>query len=61
MTEGEAIQARLLEYYTPEEADMWLCSPHPQLEGRRPIDLLAVGEGEAVHKVLDRLDADGYL
>ncbi len=58
---GDAIRNRLSEYYTPEESDMWITSPHPQLEGQRPIDVMARGDYDAVHAILDRLDGDGYL
>lgn len=58
---GNDLKVRLAEYYTPEEADLWLCSPHPQLEGQRPVDLMARGEHEKVNEILDRLDSCGYL
>ena len=61
MTDGERLRERLAKYYTPEEADLWICSPHPQLEGQRPIDLMDRGESEAVFAILDRLDSDGFL
>ena len=56
-----ALQERLSVYYTPEEADLWLCSPHPQLEGQRPVDVIARGDAALVFAILDRLDADAYL
>lgn len=52
---------RLLEYYTDEEAREWLHVAHPQLDGKKPIDLIKVDQSQMVHAVLDRLDADGYL
>ena len=52
---------RLMEYYEPDQADTWLNSPHPQLEGQLPIELIARCEGGPVLDVLDRLDGDGYL
>lgn len=61
MTEGNKLKTRLAEYYTPEEADMWIRSPHPQLEGQRPIDLMERGEHEKVNEILDRLDSCGYI
>lgn len=61
MTDGERLRDRLAEYYTPEEADLWICNPHPQLEGQRPIDLMDRGESAAVLAILDRLDSDAYL
>lgn len=59
--EADRIKSRLGEYYTPEETDRWLSSPHPQLEGALPADLIARGEHNVVHQVLDRLDSGGYL
>jgi len=52
---------RLQEYYTPEEIRLWLYAPHPQLEGRRAIDLIHEGKTEAVLTVLNRLDAEAFL
>ena len=52
---------RLNAYYTDEEAVLWLRSPHPQLEGPKPIDLISWGDGHLVVEVLDRLDAGVYL
>lgn len=34
---------RLAEFYTPDEARLWLCSPHRLLAGRRPAELIARG------------------
>lgn len=32
------LKKRLLVFYTDEEADKWMTSPHPLLEGRRAVD-----------------------
>lgn len=58
MTARERIVQRLLEYCTPE---LWLASPHPQLEDAVPNRLIAEGEAGVVEEVLDRLDGDVYL
>lgn len=55
------IVGRLEEYYSAAEIRSWLYAFHPQLEGRRAIDLIIEGNSEAVIGVLDRLDADAYL
>ena len=52
---------RLEDYYTNEEIRMWLYARHPQLEGQRAIDIIHGGRVEDIFRVLDRLDADGYL
>lgn len=55
------IGERLANYYTPTEARRWMDSPHPQLNGERPTDLVMRHEFEPVHAILDRLDSDAYL
>jgi uncharacterized protein (DUF2384 family) len=52
---------RLEDYYTNDEIRMWLYARHPQLEGQRAIDLIHGGRVEDIFRILDRLDADGYL
>ena len=52
---------RLDEYYTPEEVRIWLYSDHPQLSGRRAIDLIVEDRTAEVIAILDRLDTDAYL
>lgn len=52
---------RLASYYTPDEIRAWLYARHPQLEGRRAIDLIHEDKSEEVLNILDRLDADAYL
>ena len=52
---------RLEDYYSNDEIRLWLYARHPQLEGRRAIDLIHDGKVVEIFRVLDRLDADGYL
>jgi uncharacterized protein (DUF2384 family) len=52
---------RLSEYYSPDEIRSWLYARHPQLDGRRAIDLVHDRRTEAVLRVLERLDNDVYL
>ncbi len=52
---------RLSEYYSSEEVRAWLCAPHPQLDGKRAVELINAGRSEEVIAILDRLDADAYL
>ena len=52
---------RLSEYYNAEEVRTWLYAPHPQLDGKRAIELIHEQRTEEVLKTLDRLDADVYV
>lgn len=52
---------RLAEFYTPEEARLWLYAPHPQLEGQRAMDLLRARRTAELLTILDRLEAEAYL
>ena len=45
----------------PEQVRAWLSAPHPQLEGKRAIDLIRNKQTEEVIAILDRLDADAYI
>lgn len=55
------IMQRLSEYYSADEIRMWLYARHPQLDGKRAIDLINQNRSEDVLRILDRLDADVYL
>jgi len=55
------ITGRLQEYYTPDEIRTWLYARHPQLEGRRAIDLIHEGKSIEVLRILERLDSGAYL
>lgn len=52
---------RLGDFYTPAEIRTWLYAPHPQLEGRRAIDVIHAGRMTEVLETLDRLEAGVYL
>jgi len=51
---------RLAELYTPDETRMWLYSRHRLLDGKRPIDLIQIGQAEAVLEVIESLDQGTY-
>lgn len=52
------LRKRLLaNFYTVEEANKWMHSPHPQLDGRVPI----LSEVREVAAILDRLESGAYL
>ena len=55
------IVGRLQEYYSSDEIRTWLYARHPQLEGRRAIDLIHEGKAIDVLRVLERLDAGAFL
>lgn len=55
------IVQRLSEYYIADEIRTWLYARHPQLDGKRAIDLINQNHSEDVLRILDRLDADVYL
>ena len=51
------IADRLADLYSVEEANEWLTGPHPQLEGRIPIE----GPYLEVAAIIDRLESGAYL
>lgn len=55
------VAERLADFYTPEEARLWLHSAHPLLHGRRAIDLINQGRTSEVLEVLEQLDSGAYL
>lgn len=52
---------RLLEFYEPDEAEKWMRSPHPQLENKTALSLIANGQSDAVNQVILRLETDAYI
>lgn len=52
---------RLSDFYTPDEARLWLHSRHPLLENERAIDLINADRTEEVLAVIERLDAGAFL
>ncbi|MCY3878873.1 MAG: DUF2384 domain-containing protein [Rhodobacteraceae bacterium] len=61
MSDLSYVVMRLSEYYGHEEVRAWLYARHPQLDGRRAIDLIHGEQTEEVIAILDRLDADAYI
>ena len=47
--------------YHPDEARLWLFSPHSELDGRRPADYIADGHVDEVLAIIDRLQTGAYL
>jgi transcriptional regulator with XRE-family HTH domain len=52
---------RLSDFYTADEARLWLHAKHPLLNGERAIDLIAQDRTEEVLAVIDRLDDGAFL
>ena len=52
---------RLSDFYTPDEARLWLNSRHPLLNNERAIDLINGDRTEEVLGVIERLDSGAYV
>lgn len=52
---------QLAAFYEPDEARLWLFSPHSELAGERPADLIAEDRMEEVLAVIDRLQSGAYV
>jgi transcriptional regulator with XRE-family HTH domain len=57
----EWIAQLLSEFYTPEEAKLWLFSPHRQLDGARPADLISEDRMDEVLALIDQLQSGAYV
>lgn len=55
------VAERLADFYAPDEARLWLQSPHPQLNGARPYELINQGRASEVLEIIERLDSGVYL
>jgi transcriptional regulator with XRE-family HTH domain len=55
------VAARLADFYEPDEVRLWLQSPHPQLAGVRPYDLIVENRTAEVLEIIERLDSGVYL
>ena len=56
----EWLVSELAELYHPQEAHLWLFSPHKQLKGERPVDLIERGETEVVLQIIAQLKDGAY-
>lgn len=50
----------LAELYLPDEARVWLFSKNRLLSGKRPVELIATGEIDAVLQVISQLKDGAY-
>jgi transcriptional regulator with XRE-family HTH domain len=57
----EWLVGELAELYKPKEAHLWLFSPHKQLAGARPVDLIERGETEKVLALISQLKDGAYV
>jgi antitoxin Xre/MbcA/ParS-like protein len=56
----EFLLQELGEFYSPEEARLWLFAPHRLLQGERPADLIQQGRIDEVFVLLDQLRDGAY-
>jgi putative toxin-antitoxin system antitoxin component (TIGR02293 family) len=57
----EWLVKELSELYPPEEAHLWLFSPHKRLAGQRPADLIQVGKTEEVLRIIAQLKDGAFV
>jgi len=57
----EYLTERLAEFFEPEDARLWLFAPHPQLNGERPVDLIAEGRQKDVLAIIARLQDSAFV
>lgn len=52
---------QLAQFYTPDEAKLWLFSHHQLLGGERPADRIADGRIKDVLQLIEQLQSSAYL
>jgi uncharacterized protein (DUF2384 family) len=57
----ERIRRKMLEYLKRHEIDIWLRTPHPLLDGRRPCDMINHGDASEVYALVDQLDSGAFI
>src|SRR5437660_5250138 len=57
----EWLVKELSELYPPEEAHLWLYSPHKRLAGQRPADLIQAGKTEDMLRVIAQLKDGAFV
>ncbi len=57
----EWLATQLAEFYEPDDARLWLYSPHRLLAGRRPAELIAEGDTDSVLALIDQLRDGAYV
>jgi transcriptional regulator with XRE-family HTH domain len=61
LLELDWLAEQMAQIYTPDEAKLWLFSPHKLLGGERPADRIANGRTEDVLQLIDQLQSGAYL
>ena len=61
LVELEYVVDQLAEFYTPDEARLWLYSRHKLLDGRKPAELIQEGTIEEVLEVIEQLADNVYI
>lgn len=56
----EWLADQLSQLYEPDEARLWLFSPHIDLAGERPVDLITQGKISDVLRIIDQLQSSAY-
>lgn len=57
----EWLASELAEFYSPEDARVWLFSKHRLLDGRAPVDLIQEGRIDDVLAVIEQLKTGAYV
>ena len=57
----EWLVSELAELYPPQEAKLWLFSPHKQLKGETPADAIAEGRMEDVLRIIAQLKDGAFI
>ena len=57
----EWLVSELADLYPPDEARLWLFSPHRLLQGERPADRIQQGKIEDVLTIIDQLKSGAYV
>ena len=52
---------RLTDFYTPDEARLWLHAAHPLLNGKRAVDLIVAGHTEDVLAAIEAIDTSANI
>jgi len=61
LLELEFFLTELAEFYSPEEAKLWLFSPHKLLGGERAAARIQAGKTQDVFALLDQLRSGAYI
>ena len=51
---------QLAQFYSPDEARLWIFSPHRELAGARPADAIKEGDFNQVLAIIDRLQSAAH-